>query len=158
VTGGQRPGSLKRPARRGVILLDVVLALAVLALAALVLVPRPTSGVSRSDLHVAGAEIAALIRHARARSVAGGLETDVLFNRRAGEVSSGFSDAKVTLPQGAMLEFVASSLCPVIEGERALRFLADGRSCGGVLTLGTRQLAAVIRVDWMTGRVDMDLP
>jgi general secretion pathway protein H len=159
-THSRRPGFgiAPRRHRRGVVLLDVVLALAILALAALILVPRPAAGVSRADMRLAGTEIAALFRKGRAQAVVSGAATDIAVNPNEGRVSAPFQERSYTLQRGIAMDWVASRVCPGSGEQRALRFLADGRSCGGVLTLNSGGMAVIIRVDWLTGRVDMDVP
>ncbi|MCU0830247.1 MAG: hypothetical protein MUC58_01800 [Rhizobiaceae bacterium] len=149
----------KRRPQAGVVLLDVVLALAVMALAALIMVPRPVGGISRADMRLAGSDIATLFRQGRAHAMATGETVDISVDARAGRVNAAFRTSGITLPSGMSADWVASNVCPGSGGgRRDLRFLPDGRSCGAVLTLTGARLSAIIRVDWLTGRVDMDLP
>jgi general secretion pathway protein H len=148
----------RRRSTAGVVLLDVVLALAIMALAAMTMVPRPVGGVSRADMRLAGSEIATMFRQGRSHAMATGENTDIRVDARAGRVAAPFRAAPYALPPGISADWVASNVCPGSGGRRDLRFLPDGRSCGGVVTLTGARLSAIIRVDWLTGRVDMDLP
>jgi general secretion pathway protein H len=152
---------LKHPARRaqaGIVLLDVVLALAITALVMLVLMPRPTGGVSKSDLRIAGTGAAAAFRHGRAGAIRDRTIRDITVDATGRSIKDAVSGTAIRIPQGMGVDWVASTLCPLQDGNRTLRFLPDGRSCGGVLTLTAGNAQSVVRVDWLTGRVETELP
>jgi general secretion pathway protein H len=147
----------RRQARRGIVLLDVVLALAVILLLALILVPVPRAQTGAVELRAEGARIASTFRKARAGAIRDGAPRDVLvdaFRRSVGLPG----ETPITLPGDVEMTWITSSLCPVRSGLQALRFLADGRSCGGVLTLASADNELQLKVDWLTGRVEMSMP
>lgn len=139
------------------VLLDVVLALAILALGALVLMPRPTSGVSATTLHAEAARAAAEFRRARARALRERGSVDVLVDPDRRGIQVAGSDA-IALREGIEIVWITSSQCPFRDGRRALRYLADGRSCGGVMNLSGGAASIQLRIDWLTGRVEMSAP
>lgn len=143
--------------RRGVVLLDVVLALAILSLAAMVLMPRPRAAPSPADLRAEAARAAAVFRQGRATAIRRGGHADVVVDAAARSIRT-VGAPLVQIRPGIDLSWVTSNLCPVVDGARALRFLADGRSCGGVLTLAGAGASARLRIDWLTGRVEMSSP
>lgn len=143
--------------RRGVVLLDVVLALAILALGALVLMPRPTAGVSASTLQAEAARAAAEFRRARAQALRSRGPVDVHVDPARRVIRYDGSEPLV-LREGVRLSWITSSQCPLRDGGRALRYLADGRSCGGVMDLTSDRAAIQLRIDWLTGRVEMSTP
>lgn len=151
---GNANGSRGKNARRGVVLLDVILALAVISLAALVLMPGPRPGISSSELHAEAVRVAAQFRQGRALALRNRGHADILVDpdTRRVRVEDGLP---LQLDEGIELEWVTSDQCPLRGGLRALRFLADGRSCGGLLTLSGGGSSTQLRVDWLTGRVEM---
>lgn len=146
-----RPG---KRTQRGVVLLDIVAALAVIALVAFVLMPKPRSGTGAAELTAEGVRISAEIRKGRAKAIGSGGTVDVLVDadKRKVQVQGG---AAITVRDGVDMRWVTSNQCPLRQGRRALRFLADGRSCGAVMTLSVKGRAIELRVDWLTGRVEM---
>lgn len=139
------------------ILLDVVLAMAILSLAAMVLMPRPRAGLSPVDLRAEAARAATIFRQGRAAAIREGGYADVVVDTSARSVrTAGVPLLRIRPSIG--LNWVTSNLCPVVGGARALRFLADGRSCGGVLTLAGAGTSIQLRIDWLTGRVEMSSP
>lgn len=61
----------------------------------------------------------------------------------------------ISIRDGVAMNWITSDRCPIRGGTRTLRFLADGRSCGGVMTLSASGREIELRVDWLTGRVEM---
>jgi len=141
--------------RRGIVLLDVVLALAVLSLAAFVLMPRPRAGITDIELRAEATRVATQFREGRAHAIRTRDNADIVVDARQGLVGMAGAPSLIRLRDGVELNWATSSLCPLVDGRHALRFLADGRSCGGVLTLSANGRAVELRVDWLTGRVEM---
>lgn len=144
----------RKAGRRGVVLLDVVAALAVIALVTFVLMPRQRTGAGTAELTAEAVRISAEMRKGRAKALVSGNAVDVFVDagRRSVRVDGGTS---ISIRNGVDVEWVTSNQCPLRQGKRALRFLPDGRSCGGVMTLSVRGKAIELRVDWLTGRVEM---
>ena len=147
------PNSKKH--RRGIVLLDVILALAVLSLAAFVLMPRPRAGITDIELRAEATRVASQFRQGRAHAIRTRDNADIVVDARQGLVGMAGAPDLIRLRDGVELNWATSSLCPLVDGRRALRFLSDGRSCGGVLTLSANGRAVELRVDWLTGRVEM---
>lgn len=141
--------------RRGMVLLDVVLAVAILSLAAAVLLPRPRAGLTDIELRAEAARIAAQFRQARATAIRSRTPADIVVDVRDARVGLAGEETQTIVRSGIVLDWRTSNLCPVVGGMRALRFLVDGRSCGGVLTLGSNGRSVELRIDWLTGRVEM---
>jgi general secretion pathway protein H len=144
----------RKRARRGVVLLDVILALAIIALGALVLVPIPRGEIGSAELRGEAMRVAAAFRQGRALALRNRGTVDISVDPRSGNVAYE-GGADVAIRKGIELVWITSDQCPLSRGVRALRYLPDGRSCGGVLTLATRTAKIELRVDWLTGRVDM---
>lgn len=144
----------RKSARRGVVLLDVILALAVIALAALVLMPQPRTGIAATELQAEAIKVAASFRQGRATALRNQRPVDIYVDpdRRRVSIADGPS---IDIRDGVAMVWVTSDQCPQRGRLRALRYLSDGRSCGGVLTLSAGGGAVRLRVDWLTGRVDM---
>lgn len=138
-------------------LLDVVLTLGILALVVLLAVPRPRASVGPVELRAEAAQIAATFRKARAEAVRLQSQTDVVYDEAAGDIRYGGQSVHAIRP-GIGVDWATSSLCPFMSGGRALRFLADGRSCGAVMTLSAAGKSMRLRVDWLTGRVEISDP
>lgn len=148
-------GSIDRKVgQRGVVLLDVIAALAIFALAAFVLMPRPRSGVGAAELSGEAVRISGEFRKARVKALTTGGVADVMIDPGNKRIQVDGANP-ISIRDGVAINWVTSDRCPIRGGTRALRFLADGRSCGGVMTLSASGRAIELRVDWFTGRVEM---
>ncbi len=151
---GRKVDTDRKSTRRGVVLLDVVAALAIFALAAFVLMPRPRASIGAAELSGEAVRAGGEFRKARAKALTTGSVADVRVEPGSGRIQVDDLHA-ISIRDGVAMNWVTSDRCPMQGGNRALRFLADGRSCGGVLTLSASGRAIDLRVDWLTGRVDM---
>lgn len=141
--------------RRGIVLLDVVLAMAVLAMVAALVWPmmRPSTSPSRQRAYAE--EIATLMRADRlaARRIGSPVATRIDLARRV--VVSGARGRTLRLPRDVDLEAVSTAACGRDGDVVEVRFAADGRSCGLRLALSTGSRRQSIEVDWLTGAVDV---
>jgi general secretion pathway protein H len=141
--------------RRGFILLDLVLALAVFGLIVLVAWPLIAPGTSAARHAAYALEIAALLKDDR--TAAARLQTSVVtridvFERR---VSSGASARAVVLPGDLALDVLASQICSLGSGRFAIAFAADGRSCGAVIRIAKGERDWRVRINWLSGQIDV---
>jgi general secretion pathway protein H len=142
------------PSARGIALLETLMVLLILSLAATAL-PR-LWGAGQGGLVRAGAEeVAALLREARSEARRTGRERRVVFDtalgtwrmdeRMPGRIGRG--------PAGAILAVEGAAAEALGEGRIAIRFDAEGGSTGGRVRLSLSGLEAGVEVDWMTGHV-----
>jgi general secretion pathway protein H len=150
--------SNRSASQRGVILLDLVIAVALLSLLILMVMPTLPRQTTASRLGAYAAEVAAVLRADRTASARAGREVATTIDIPARMLSGGGSPRKVSLPNDVTLDFVASDSCRTASGEAAVVFAPDGRSCGAVITLLSGRLAWRIRVNWLTGFIDVVPP
>jgi general secretion pathway protein H len=149
-----KDNSNRKRAQRGVVLLDVVAALAIVALAAFVLMPGPRSSIGTAELSAEAVRISAEFRKGRAKALTTGSVADVTVDPGNKRIQVDGANP-ISIRDGVVMNWVTSNQCPIRGGSRALRYLADGRSCGGVMTLSASGREIELRVDWLTGRVEM---
>lgn len=140
-------------------LLDVVLTLAIFGLMALLVLPTLPRGTTASRQGAYAAQIAALMKNDRTAAARLGREVATRVDVANRLVSSGSAGTTVTLPSDVKLEVVASALCADQQpGRFAIRFSPDGRSCGAVVHVAKGELDWRIRVNWLTGLIDIVAP
>jgi len=136
----------------GFTLLEVVLALVVLALAASLTLPalvRP----SGTELRAAAGTVAAGLRRARDAAVSSGTESALTLDldRRRFTVT-GMPGVRRLPERVSVRLFTARS--EVEEDNRGrIRFFPDGSSTGGRVTLLLEERGYLVDVDWLTGQV-----
>ena len=141
------------PADAGFTLLEMIVVVVVLGLAAGLVLQRGPPRSPTLDLRAAAEEVARTLRLARTRAIAS--DRDVMFRldpaAHAFAVDGGPPRA---LPRSVAIEAMAAS--PGGGGRiAAIGFAPDGSSSGGRIGLGEGARRIDIGVDWLTGRVDL---
>jgi general secretion pathway protein H len=144
--------------RRGIILLDVVLALAVIALIMLLALPALPRGTSAARHQAYALQIAAALKADRTAAARSAGTVATLINVGERRIVSGADGHQIALPRDLALNVLASDLCTVGPGRFAIAFTADGRSCGAVIRVSSSQRDWRIRINWLTGFVDVVAP
>ncbi|MFT3763167.1 MAG: GspH/FimT family protein [Pseudoxanthomonas sp.] len=148
-------GSFRRRRReRGVSLLEMLLVLALIALAGTLAAAALTGGLEGMRVRASAKDIAAQLRYTRALAIASGQPQRFAVdpqrhrwqapNRRPGRVADSlrmqFTGAREAQPQA---------------GEGGVLFFPDGASTGGRVQLQAGRAAWRIDVAWLTGRVEL---
>ena len=154
----KKPKLKRRSPQSGVILLDVVLTLAIFALIALLILPTLPRGTTPSRQGAYAAQIAAVMKNDRTAAAQSGREVATRVDVANRLVTSGSSGTVVTLPSDITLDVIASNLCADRPGRFAIVFSPDGRSCGAVVHVAKGDLNWRVRVNWLTGQVDIVAP
>jgi general secretion pathway protein H len=140
-----------RRGERGFALYELILALAILGMVAAVVVPRLARAPGPVEIRTAADEVAALFRTDRNMALRLGRPVVSLVDIEHGIVR-GASGEVVELPRGLRIEFVQSSR-QLAENGGGIRFLPDGRSSGGALTLSRLDFSYRVSVNWLTAGV-----
>lgn len=145
---------LERPARSrhaGFTLIEMVVALTVLALVYAVAAPVAAPMFSRPRLEMATRDLVTALKEARSQAVVG--VRDVRFTVDAAAGNWRFGDRRGAARRGVALSVEAPPLAGGNEAARTIRFFADGGSTGGRIRLVSGPHRRRIDVDWLTGRV-----
>ena len=142
--------------RRGIVLLDIVLTLAVLLLSVRVVWPLLQVSTSPARLTAWSHEIAALIEADRVAAARRGRLVETRIDVRDRLFLGGARGQAVKLPRDVVLDVVTTADCSLAADRFAIGFAPDGRSCG--LTLSLRIASGYstrVSVNWLTGLVDV---
>lgn len=142
-------------AQDGFTLLETICALAIIGLVSAVLVPAIPFGTSRTAFESYAVKIAALIKQDRQTAIERGVMTATLIDPASRRIASGVSGASVILPRDVVLSAVLARNCRGAPADQSIRFFPSGLSCGGTLFLGRLGLSLQIRVNWLTGGVEI---
>ncbi|TCT06500.1 general secretion pathway protein H [Tepidamorphus gemmatus] len=143
----------RHDAREGFALIEMVVALAIIGLVMVLVLPRVAREPGPAALRAKAYTVAGLLRDDRNRALLD--RRDVVSRVDLGKrvVVSGADGSYVRIPDSVSIDFLQS------DQERAagggIRFRADGRSSGGVLTLSRGPVGYRISVNWLTAAVDV---
>jgi general secretion pathway protein H len=139
----------------GFTLLELLVVLGILAIAASIAIPLGGQRHSNSLLRSAALELAAALRAGRASAIRSNVEKAFIFDAAARQ----YWVEGVDSPQQVLDQLVAELVIPGVEeiGSSAgrFRFYPDGSSSGGQIILRLRGMTAVVAVDWLTGNAQI---
>jgi general secretion pathway protein H len=136
-------------------LLEMVCAVAMVALLAAILLPRIAGGTSQPRLQAYAVETAALLKADRNAAMRrrGAVAAEVDAVGRT--IRSGSSDRVVRLPEDVALDALLPERCDGRPALSSISFFATGISCGGTIRLTRQRNWFEVRVNWLTGGIDI---
>lgn len=139
----------------GFTLIELIVVLGVISLILAVAVPNLGQGSGKHLLAAAAHDMAMTMRLSRNRAVAESRSTRFIVS----EGSYGLADAKHSehVPQDISLMFVEGGRSGASHRGGAIEFYPDGSSTGGGAMLSAGTARYLIRVDWITGNVSIEI-
>lgn len=139
----------------GFTLLEIVCVLAIVALLAAISLPRLPIATSRPKLEAYAIEIAALLKADRNAALLRHGLIEARVDAPARTVSSGSSSRAVTLPGDVKFDALLPERCNGRPALSAISFIGTGLSCGGAIRLSRPGSILEVRVNWLTGGVEI---
>jgi general secretion pathway protein H len=140
---------------RGFTLLEMVCVLAIIALLAGVLMPFIPRETSRARLEAYALQAATLLKQDRNAAIRRNTSVATLVDPGARAIRSGVSTASLRIPDDVHFEALLPQTCQRQAALSAIRFFANGTSCGGTIALTRFNAGYEIRVNWLTGRIEI---
>ncbi|VIO78026.1 hypothetical protein CI1B_72100 [Bradyrhizobium ivorense] len=141
--------------QRGFTLLEMVCVLAIIALLAAVLLPFIPRQTSRSRLQAYALQAATLLKADRNAAIERSTSVATLVDAASRVIHSGSSRMTVRIPDDVRFDAVLPQTCQRQAALSTIRFFANGGSCGGTIALTRLDAGYEIRVNWLTGRVEI---
>jgi general secretion pathway protein H len=153
VVSAERSGAVK--SEDGFTLIEVVCVLAIIGLLAAVVVPTIPRGTSRARLEGYALEAATMLRVDRNAAIRrrGPVATEIGLHDRW--LRSGATGRVLRLPQDILVEALLAARCNGRPAGSTIRFLPSGMSCGGTIALSRDGVGFQVRVNWLTGGIDV---
>jgi len=139
----------------GFTLIEVVCVLAMIAILAAIVVPALPRGTSRARLESYAVETAAMLRADRNAAVRGRAQVATLVDPMSRSIRSGATGRVIRLPDDVAFDAALAVRCNQRLDGATIRFFASGMSCGGVIALTRSGAGYEVRVNWLTGGVEI---
>jgi general secretion pathway protein H len=133
----------------------MVCVLALIAMMAAVLLPFFPRHTSRSRLHGYALEAATLLKADRNAAIRRGTEIATLVDPGSRVIRSGATADAIRIPEDVQFEALLPRTCSRREAFSTISFFATGMSCGGAIALSRGETGYEVRVNWLTGRIEI---
>src|SRR5258707_11454811 len=140
---------------RGFTLLEMVCVIALIAMIAAVLLPFLPRHTSRSRLQAYALEAATLLKADRNTAIRRRADVSTLVDAPSRAIRSGATSQIVRIPDDVRFDALLPQTCRQRAALSTISFFADGMSCGGSIALSRLDTAYEIRVNWLTGRIEI---
>lgn len=147
--------SSDRARESGFTLLEMVCVIAIVAMLAAILLPLAPRGTSRPRLEAYAVEVATLLKADRNAAMQLRADVSAQVDARGRLVRSGARGLIVHLPDDVVFEALLPERCNGRPALSTISFFATGMSCGGVIRLIRFGSGFDIRVNWLTGEVEI---
>ena len=156
----QRPTSPAGPAdgvgaEDGFTLLEVVCVVAIISLVAAIILPAIPRGTPRARIEAYALETASLLKADRIAAMRRGSEVATEVDAGSRSVRSGAYGRTVRVPDDVAFDATLAARCGERRAGTTISFFASGMSCGGTIALTRQGVGYQIRVNWLTGGVDI---
>jgi len=129
--------------------------LALIAMMAAVLLPLIPHHTSRSRLQAYALQTAALLKADRNTAIRRGVDVATLVDATGRSIRSGATADMIRIPDDVRFEALLPQTCNRRQALSTISFFASGMSCGGAIALTRLDAGYEIRVNWLTGRVEI---
>jgi general secretion pathway protein H len=139
----------------GFVLIEIVCVVAIIALLAAIILPHLSGSTSRLKLESFAFETAALLKADRYAAIRRRTSIATQVDVQSRMIRSGSTGALVRLPDDVAFEAVLAGRCADRPASGQIVFFSSGMSCGAVLAMARPNGGFQIRVNWLTGRVEI---
>jgi general secretion pathway protein H len=139
----------------GFTLLEIVCVIAMLAILAAIVLPAIPRGTSTTKLQSYATETAALLKADRNAAVRRRTDITATIDPASRTVRSGSSGRSILIPADVTFDAKLAARCNDRPAGPTIRFFASGMSCGGAIKLARPGVGFEIRVNWLTGGVEI---
>ena len=139
----------------GFTLLEIVCVVAIVAMLAAIVLPAFPRGTSRTRLNAYAMETARLLKDDRNAAIRRRIQIATRVDATSRTVQSGSTGRVVRLPGDIVVSAMLAAACNQRLAGKTIDFFASGMSCGGTIALTQHGMGYQIRVNWLTGGVEI---
>jgi general secretion pathway protein H len=140
---------------RGFALIEILCVLAIIGMLAAIILPAIPRSTTRTKLESYAVATAALLKSDRNAALRRQIQVTTQIDAAARSIRSGVTGRVIRLPDDVSLDAILASRCADRTAGRSIDFFPSGMSCGGVIALSRPGMGVEVRVNWLTGGVDI---
>lgn len=140
---------------QGFALIEILCVLAIIGLLAAIILPAIPRATTRARLESYAVQTAALLKADRNAALRRQTQVTTQIDAASRSIRSGATGRIIRLPDDVSLNAMLASRCADRAAGRSIDFFPSGMSCGGVLALARPGMGYEVRVNWLTGGVDI---
>lgn len=140
---------------QGFALIEILCVLAIIGMLAAIILPAIPRATTRAKLESYAVETAALLKADRNAALRRHIQVTTRINAADRSIRSGVTGRVIRLPNDVSLDALLASRCADRSAGRSIDFFPSGMSCGGVIALARPGMGFEVRVNWLTGGVDI---
>jgi len=142
-------------AESGFTLLEMVCILAIIAMLAAVLLPNIPRKTSRPRLEAYALETASLLKADRTAAIRRRVQIATQIDAGGRSLRSGSTGQILRVPDDVAFDAILPSRCNERPAFSTISFFPTGMSCGGTIMLSRLGSSYEIRVNWLTGGIEI---
>jgi general secretion pathway protein H len=140
---------------RGFALIEMLCVLAIIGLLAAIILPAIPRATTRAKLESYAVQTAALLKADRNAALRRQVQVTTQIDAEARSIRSGVTGRVIKLPGDVSLNAMLASRCADRNAGSSIDFFPSGMSCGGVIAMARPGMGFEVRVNWLTGGVDI---
>ncbi|GLR85440.1 prepilin-type N-terminal cleavage/methylation domain-containing protein [Bradyrhizobium iriomotense] len=140
---------------RGFALIEILCVLAIIGLLAAIILPAIPRTTTRAKLESYAVATAALLKADRSTALRRQVRVATQVDAEARAIRSGVTGRVLRLPNDVTVQAMLAARCADRAAGRTIDFFPSGMSCGGVIALARPGMGYEVRVNWLTGGVEI---
>jgi general secretion pathway protein H len=140
---------------RGFALIEILCVLAIIGLLASIILPAVPRTTTRARLESYAVETAALLKADRNAALRRQTRVATQVDTEARAIRSGVTGRTIRLPGDVVVQATLAARCADRATGRSIDFFPSGMSCGGTIALARPGMGYEVRVNWLTGGVEI---
>jgi general secretion pathway protein H len=140
---------------QGFALIEMLCVLAIIGLLAAIILPAIPRATTRAKLESYAVQTAALLKADRNAALRRQVQVTTQIDAETRSIRSGVTGRVIKLPGDVSLNAMLASRCADRNAGSSIDFFPTGMSCGGVIAMARPGMGFEVRVNWLTGGVDI---
>jgi general secretion pathway protein H len=139
----------------GFALIEILCVLAIIGLLAAIILPAIPRATSRARLESYAVETAALLKADRTAALRRRIQVTTQVDAATRSIRSGVTGRVIRFPTDVSIDALLAQRCADRNAGRSIDFFPTGMSCGGTIALARPGFGYEVRVNWLTGGIEI---